>query len=53
MSQAEIGTLFGGLDYSSVSVNRTKFFSALDQDKRVRQAYLKTLSELKKSRIKI
>jgi chromosomal replication initiation ATPase DnaA len=47
LSQPEIGKLFGGLDYSSVSVNRKKFLSALDHDKHLRQAYLETLEKLK------
>jgi hypothetical protein len=37
LSQSEIGQLFGGLDYSSVSVNRKTFLAALEHDDRLRQ----------------
>ena len=46
LSQPEIGKLFGGLDYSSVSVNRKKFFSALERDKRLQRIYAAVLENL-------
>ena len=45
LSQAEIGKLFGGLDYTSVSMNRKKFRSALEHDKKLRRVWLDSLEK--------
>jgi REP element-mobilizing transposase RayT len=39
LTQARIGELLGGLDYSTVSVNRKKFLDKLQKDKRLRQKF--------------
>jgi hypothetical protein len=45
LSQPEIGDLMGGLDYSTVSVNRKEFLLRMAKDKRLRGVFEKILRE--------
>jgi chromosomal replication initiation ATPase DnaA len=39
LTQARIGELLGGLDYSTVSLNRKKFLERLGKDRQLRQLF--------------
>jgi len=54
MTQVRIGAIFGGLDYSTISLNRKKFLECLRKDKRLRQIFAEILKALEgDSRLKI
>ena len=46
LTQPQIGKLFGGVDYSTVSVSRKRFLERMERDKRLRNTFTRTMKEL-------